>query len=189
MNEYNQNSPELPMVVWLNGNESYFETFSLDADAAMVALGLKRSRLTQISGKELRVGRAKMGRYIRPVYRPCDLEAYMTWVKPTATHQKSSSVIQEAAQQLENQTTEWLNHLQALLANFPLQVSQSLGQQLARQTELLSTRWAQNLQTQQLSLTPQLQYLGQTLQKLHKGMDILQAKVSNLESVNQTLLP
>src|SRR3989338_6049260 len=97
-------SDELPMVVWLTGSEPYFSDFALDADAVMVRLGLKRSRLTQISGRELRVGRTKMGRYIRPVYRDCDIEAYLAWVKPTSSHKKSSSVIEEAVQHLETQT-------------------------------------------------------------------------------------
>src|SRR5438045_3561626 len=51
----------LPMLVWLRGDESYCGDFCLDADQVMVRLGIKRSRLTQISGRELRVGRMRMG--------------------------------------------------------------------------------------------------------------------------------
>ncbi len=62
---------DLPMIVWLRGDELYVDEFCLDADAAMKALGIKRSRLTQISGKELRVGRCALtvihGRFTAPV--------------------------------------------------------------------------------------------------------------------------
>jgi hypothetical protein len=58
---------DFPMIVWLRGDEPWFSQFDMDAEAVMSALGIKRSRLTQISGKELRVGRVRMDRYIRPV--------------------------------------------------------------------------------------------------------------------------
>src|SRR5690606_18828586 len=58
---------ELPMIVWLRGDEEIASEFTVDAEAAMEFLGIKRSRLTQISGRELRVGRMRIDRYIRPV--------------------------------------------------------------------------------------------------------------------------
>ncbi len=97
---------ELPMVVWLRGDEPYAEEFNLDAEATMEALGIKRSRLTQISGKELRVGRKRIDRYVRPVYRMEDVETYKGWTRATATHQRSSSVIKEAADELRAHTQE-----------------------------------------------------------------------------------
>ena len=42
---------ELPMVVILRGDEPYAESFCRDADYVMKKLQIKRSRLTQISGK------------------------------------------------------------------------------------------------------------------------------------------
>jgi hypothetical protein len=68
----------------------------------MQQLGIKRSRLTQISGRELRVGRVRRGRYVSPVYRPGDVVQYLEWTRATATHMKASSVLQDAAAQLED---------------------------------------------------------------------------------------
>jgi transcription termination factor NusB len=97
---------ELPLSLWLRGDEPYYEEFSLDADAVMAELNIRRSRLTQISGKELRVARKRVGRYIAPMYRLADIQAYKAWTRPTATHQKSGDAIKEATQILGAQTAE-----------------------------------------------------------------------------------
>ena len=91
---------ELPMVVWLRGDEPYYGQFTLTADDVMAQLGIRRSRLTQISGRELRVGRARRGRYVSPVFRPGDVDAYQAWTRATAAHQKSSSMLDAAAREL-----------------------------------------------------------------------------------------
>lgn len=102
----------LPLVVWLRGDEPYFEQFSYDADQAMAELSIKRSRLTQISGKELRVGRVRMGRYIKPVFRPVDIEDYKDWTRPTATHRKSSTLIDEAIGVLKSKAEDYQSTLE-----------------------------------------------------------------------------
>lgn len=94
---------DLPMVVWLRGDESHCADFALDADEVMEQLGIRRSRLTQISGKELRVGRIRRGRYISPVYRQADVDAYRNWTRATAAHQKSSALLDAAAETLLHQ--------------------------------------------------------------------------------------
>ncbi len=106
---------DMPMIVWLRGDEDYVEDFSIDADTAMKTLGIKRSRLTQISGKELRVGRIRIGRYVRPVYRPVDIQAYVEWTRPTATHAKSSNIIEEAAGELLKQAQKVSGSYEAIL--------------------------------------------------------------------------
>lgn len=95
--------PELPLVVWLRGDEDVCAEFVLDADEVMHLLGIKRSRLTQISGKDLRVGRIRRGRYVSPVYRPADVEAYANWTRATASHVKSSTLLNDAADELKRQ--------------------------------------------------------------------------------------
>ena len=95
---------DLPMVVWLTGDEPYFSDFKLDAEAVMGALNIKRSRLTQISGRELRVGRTRIDRYIRPMYREEDVQEYLTWTKPTATSKRSSEMVEQAAAALAEQS-------------------------------------------------------------------------------------
>ena len=91
---------DLPMVVWLRGDEPHVGDFSLDVDEVMRRLGIKRTRLTQISGRELRVARIRRGRYIAPVYRPIDVEAYAAWTRPTASHLKSSQALEDAAERV-----------------------------------------------------------------------------------------
>jgi hypothetical protein len=100
---------ELPMLVWLRGDEPICAEFTLDADAVMAMLGIRRSRLTQISGKELRVGRMRRGRYVVPVFRPIDVEEYKAWSRAPATHLKSSSVLKEAADSLAEQSRSILD--------------------------------------------------------------------------------
>ena len=95
----------MPMLIWLRGDEPICSEFTMDADTVMVELGIKRSRLTQIAGKELRVGRMRVGRYTRPVFRPSDVLAYKGWVRASASHLKSSRAIEDAAAKLEQETS------------------------------------------------------------------------------------
>ena len=92
------------MMVWLRGDEDICSDFSLDADAVMQRLGIRRSRLTQISGRELRVGRMRKGRYVSPVFRPEDVEAYLSWTRASASHLKSSDLLHDAAGELMQQS-------------------------------------------------------------------------------------
>lgn len=94
---------ELPLTVWLRGDEAYVPDFTLDAEQVMGELGIRRSRLTQISGKELRVGRIRRGRVVVAVYRPEDVATYKTWTRATASHVKSSAVLNEAAASLRDE--------------------------------------------------------------------------------------
>lgn len=98
-------SNQLPMVVHLKGDEDFFEQFDLNADEVMEKLSIKRSRLNQISGKELRVGRAKIDRYIRPIYRSEDVENYLAWTRATASHVKSKEAIEIVTNELKEQAT------------------------------------------------------------------------------------
>jgi len=98
-----QEDLDLPQVVWLRGDEPWFDSFDLDADEVMKRLGIKRSRLTQLSGRELRVGRVRVDRYIRPLYRSTDVEQYIQWTRATASHQKSSSALLDAVEALNSQ--------------------------------------------------------------------------------------
>ncbi len=84
-----------PILVWLRGDEAYCDEFSLSADAVMEILGIKRSRLTQIAGRELRVARRRDGRYIKPMFRPIDVEEYKQNSRAPMSHLKSSEVFQQ----------------------------------------------------------------------------------------------
>lgn len=107
---------DLPLVVWLRGDEPFAGDFSLDADQVMAQLGIRRSRLTQISGKELRVGRMRKGRYVSPVYRPVDVDAYTAWTRPPATHQKAAEVIDEVVSRLDDRQEALQSGFELLVA-------------------------------------------------------------------------
>ena len=114
---------ELPLSLWLRGDEVYFDEFSLDADSVMDKLGIKRSRLRQISGHELRVGRKRMDRYTRPFYRPQDVQDYLDWTRPTASHQKSSRLLNSAAENLSSQSQVLNQKLDSVETSVSQQVS------------------------------------------------------------------
>lgn len=110
-----QKDQTLPMILVLRGDEAIIDDFSYDADQAMEFLGIKRSRLTQISGRELRVARIRRDRYIRPVYREADLRDYMDWTRATATHVSSSKAIEQAVESLDDRFNDVLVVLQERL--------------------------------------------------------------------------
>ena len=99
--EPNEKAEDLPMIVYLKGDEDFASEFSINADEAMSRLGIKRSRLTQISGRELRVGKIRHDRYIRPIYRVEDIESYISWTRPTASHKKSSDLLNQALEAIQ----------------------------------------------------------------------------------------
>lgn len=84
-----------PMVVWLRGDEPEVEEFSIDADRAMQLLAIKRTRLTQIAGRELRVARRRVDKYVRPFFRPVDVQAYLAWTRAPATQAHASQMLQQ----------------------------------------------------------------------------------------------
>ena len=100
---------DLPMTVWLRGDEAFFNDFSVDADVAMAELGIRRSRLTQISGRELRVGKKRIDRYVRPFFRPQDITAYKNFTRATVSHMKSSQVLDDVLARLEAETGQLID--------------------------------------------------------------------------------
>ncbi|RZA27230.1 MAG: hypothetical protein EOP10_00930 [Proteobacteria bacterium] len=103
-----QKDQTLPMVITLRGDEAIVEEFTYDSEQAMSFLGIKRSRLNQISGRELRVARVRRDRYIRPVYRESDLKDYLEWTRATATHLSSSKAIEQAVENLDDRFNDVL---------------------------------------------------------------------------------
>ena len=154
----------LPQVVPLKGDEVYFASFNVDADQAMELLGIKRSRLNQISGRELRVGRARVGAYQRALYRSEDIEAYLQWTRATASHKKSSELLSETGEQVSLKVAQ---ELDAILHASTLQLQESLQQQkiyfaqlFEAQHAILAERFKQILALQmQSALEQQNEYL------------------------------
>ena len=142
-----------PMLVWLRGDESYCEDFSLGADAVMEILGIKRSRLTQISGRELRVARRRDGRYVKPMYRPIDVEDYKDHARAPMSHLKSSEVFHQTFEgiweQLDSKLTQEIESLKELQlhvlgqlkSTFKKQLDQNLAQNLLQMTQFMNVQF------------------------------------------------
>ncbi len=113
----------LPLVVWLKGDEPFFDEFYLDAEDAMAFLDIKRTRLSQISGREVRVGRVKSGRYIVPRYRKVDLVAYLEHTRAPATHQKAALL----SEKIENTLDVWDKRLSAQMETLLQEIEKSVG--------------------------------------------------------------
>lgn len=159
-------SDSLPMVVWLKGDEDYFEDFALDAHQVMEELGIKRSRLRQISGEELRVGRVKSGRYIKPIYRSQDVESYKNWTRATASHSKSSTVVEKALESLKSESTSLIDTLTEESKTFRQQLD-SVSKRL--RDEILGISLNQSLvhyRKQKIESEHQFEYLNHQLQNI-----------------------
>ncbi len=127
---------DLPLVLWLRGDEAICDEFTVDADTAMQMLGIKRSRLTQISGRELRVGKIRIDRYIRPVYRAIDIQNYLQWTRASVSHQKSSQAIELAAKKMDEQRETLLQLLEEFSQNFQEESAQEWRVELKSQARL-----------------------------------------------------
>lgn len=95
-----------PMLTYLDHHDEEAREYNCDADEAMSILGIKRSRLTQISGKSLRCARVKMSRYTRPMFRRCDLEEYKKLLRVPQSHIASSNLITQATDELQKSARE-----------------------------------------------------------------------------------
>ncbi|MBP9708733.1 MAG: hypothetical protein KBD78_13930 [Oligoflexales bacterium] len=131
----------LPMQVWLRGDESYVAEFSLDAEAVMRILRLKRTRLTQISGRELRVGRIKSGRYIKPLYRPQDVEAYLAVTRAPMSQIQSKKQIEAQQADIQALSTQLFTEQQRAHEKLAQQIAK-----LATQIEELAASDKNNIQ-------------------------------------------
>ncbi len=135
-----QNGGALPMVVWLRGEE---EEFTLSAEDVMAALDIKRSRLTQISGHELRVGRRRVDRYLKPFYRPADLYSYQESTRAALTRQRSAAAVSSVADDIETRHKTILQETTAQLNAVVANTSQTLQKKLSEL--LLATQSKTNL--------------------------------------------
>jgi hypothetical protein len=130
-----QKDRQLPMIINLRGDEDLVDEFNWDADQVMEFLGIKRSRLTQISGKELRVARIRRDRYLRPIYREADARDYQEWTRATATHQSSSRAIEQAIDSLDDRFSDILVVLQEKLLQYEERSTDLLKGQLHKLDE------------------------------------------------------
>ena len=115
------------MVVWLRGDE---EEFILSAEDVMAVLDIKRSRLTQISGRELRVGRRRVDRYLKPFYRPADVYSYQKSTRAALTRQRSAASVSSVADDIETRHKTLLQEMTAQLSAAVTDTSQTLQKKL-----------------------------------------------------------
>ena len=154
---------DLPMMIYLRGDEDIVDSFCIGAEEAMDILGIKRSRLTQISGKELRVGRLRIGRYVRPVFRKEDIEAYKQWTRPTASHKASSYALEEAGIKVIDNIKDQLH---------------TSNRDLIGKVEASSQRLRKNLKENSLK---QDQLNNRILNEQTRAKQLLTSQISNLK--------
>lgn len=173
----------LPMLLWLRGDEDICQQFTIDADEAMDQLGIRRSRLTQISGRELRVGRMRSGRYIRPVFRQVDIDSYKDWTRPTASHTKSADLVAKALEPLKSASVNFDEKLQNLESAFSERFDM-LNENLRRQNIQVSRQISEEIHRQR----KQILQLKSTIEFQNKAIQVLSDKTSNI-STKVAVLP
>lgn len=122
-----QNNGTMPMVVTLRGDE---DDFTLSAEDVMAVLDIKRSRLTQISGRELRVGRRRVDRYLKPFYRPADVYSYQESTRAALTRQRSAAAVSSVADDIETRHKTLLQETTTQLSTVVADTSHTLQKKL-----------------------------------------------------------
>ncbi|MCX6129928.1 MAG: hypothetical protein NTX25_12815 [Proteobacteria bacterium] len=187
-----QKDRSLPMIVNLRGDEDLVDIFNWDADQTMEFLAIKRSRLTQISGKELRVGRIRRDRYLRPVFRESDVRDYQEWTRATATHQSSSRAIEQAIDSLDDRFSDLFVVLQEKLQQFEERSRSLLLKQVRKIDGALHKNFqilgevepnllqgiGERIQSGQRTLHTELQDLHAAMQLSRKEMELLRGLFS-----------
>ncbi len=172
-----QNGGTLPMVVWLRGDE---EDFTLSAEDVMAALDIKRSRLTQISGRELRVGRRRVDRYLKPFYRPTDVYSYQERTRAALTRQRSAAAVNSVADDIETRHKTQLQAATAQLSAVVADTSQALQKRFS--ALLLATQSKTKLTVTEDSFL-QTQKILRSLENLSRGGRILLAELAQQATV------
>lgn len=171
------------MIIMLEGHEPYVPQFSLNADQAMAKLGIKRSRLNQISGKELRVGRIKAGRYIKPMYREQDVQAYLEWTRPTASHQASKKALESVTDTIDAQLNVMADRICDQLdstTNYNEQLQQSFQTRLeSKLRSTLPKAMAANIADW---LEPVVARQADELAALHNELEVAQFQLNQLSA-------
>ncbi|MFK7874022.1 MAG: hypothetical protein AB8C84_12790 [Oligoflexales bacterium] len=175
---------DLPMTVWLTGEEDYFSEFTMDADAVMAQLQIKRSRLTQISGKELRVGRTRIDRYIRPVFRPQDIENYLNWSRAPATKQKSNAELSELQQQFEAKISEILSKAPQHISHNTALAKTSDSKALEHKIRTIHQKLCDQLQS---LLNTSHRNLQQSLSPLRTEIQSIKKQLLTVEAIAQSI--
>jgi chromosome segregation ATPase len=166
------------------------DEFNWDADEVMEFLGIKRSRLTQISGKELRVARIRRDRYLRPVYREADVRDYQEWTRATATHQSSSRAIETAIDSLDDRFSDILVVLQEKILQYEDRSTALLRQQVHKLDEAAYMRFQVLLaetETQQAIGEGQEKKQNRVLDQLTEHHELLAATQKELQQLRGLL--
>lgn len=177
---------DLPMSVPLKGHENYFNEFSMEATEVMELLGIKRSRLRQISGQELRVGRKRVERYIKPFYRPEDVESYQQWTRQTMSHKKSSDALQSAAKELSDMKSNIASVVSQDIIRESVRLNKSISDSVRSEKEARSRLLLEldrGLADQAQSIN---QFKNKINEKIAKLQKLLETSNNHLNRVLQT---
>lgn len=178
---------DLPMVVWLRGDEPVADEFVIDAEGAMQMLGIKRSRLTQISGRELRVGRIRIDRYTRPVYRMKDILEYKNWTRSTATHARASAAINDAAKNLETRAEALGERFENAIQVCTNTISDVVENENSRMLEAQLDRMNQIEETLCRTAAMAGEGLQASFGDIRSGLEALTAKAEGIPAVQEEL--
>lgn len=176
-----------PMVVFLRGDEPYFSDFCWNADQVMELLGIRRSRLNQISGKELRVGRTRIDSYVRPVYRKQDVEEYLKWIRPTASHKKSSDLLNEARSKLEEQSDRLSEHMTSKFESLMESFTWTFQKQFLEQRQFSKSMLTLMQKTLKLNLRSLLQRFEFQQKQYLSDWTELRENFQHIKSLRKTL--
>ena len=135
--------------------------FDCNAEQAMEYLGIKRSRLTQISGNQLPCARIKVDRYIRPMYRWSDVQSYRERLQLSVSYSKSKQEVHEASSEL----TRIASDFATTLANHRQLHEQTMEQQ-GQKTEAMVGKVMARMQQLESTLTEVLTACKQNRQAL-----------------------
>lgn len=162
------NTQKLEKNLHLQGDEEYFDEFSCTAEDAMDFLGIRRTRLRDISGHELRVGRKREGRYVRPFYRKCDLEEYRDiQEKKASSARRQGASFQMLSSVIENQSVQITTQVESEL--------KSRVETLANQTNSTFSKLEEFVSNQNLKLGFRL---GKRIDELNLNVKSMQSNLT-----------
>ena len=89
-------------ILYLSTADPRILEYDCSAAQAMEILGIKRSRLHQITGSKLACARIKIGRYLRPMYKKSDLTDYLHSLRSPLSKAKSQKIFDDSLNSLKN---------------------------------------------------------------------------------------
>ena len=122
-----KNTDDQNNIIYLSNDDPRIQEYTHNATEAMNILGIKKSRLHQITGTKLPCARIKIGRYLKPMYRHSDITDYLESLRTPISSAKSHKLINQSLQSLRSyalQINSFLDH-DSDTVNIPAQSSEN----------------------------------------------------------------